>query len=250
VLIAAAMSVELGKSELDVANALVASPLVEVGGMLVPEAEIVLHCEVTGELADEGPFLDLTETFDIVRRQPVVRVAAVFTRREPLFHALLPGDLEHKLLMGMPREPAIFREVAKVCECLDVVLPPGGCSWLHGWVKIRKRRDDDGRRAIKAAFAGPPSMKHVFVVDEDVDIHDPAQVEWAMATRFQGDRDLVVKTGQKGSSLDPSADLANNATTKIGFDLTVPSVLSWSRFRRIESHLRLNLDDYLDGSDR
>jgi UbiD family decarboxylase len=245
VLIAAAMSVELGKSELGIAAALGAGPLVELGGMLVPEAEIVLDCEVTGELADEGPFLDLTETFDVVRRQPVVRVRRIFARPEALFHALLPGDFEHKILMGMPREPTIFREVAKVCECLDVVLSPGGCSWLHGIVKIRKHGDDDGRLAIAAAFRGHPSMKHVFVVDEDVDLEDPAQLEWALATRFQGDRDLVVRPHEKGSSLDPSSDLATKETCKVGFDLTVPALARRDEFRRARSPLDLRLQDYL-----
>jgi 2,5-furandicarboxylate decarboxylase 1 len=244
VLIAAAISVELGRSELGIASALGAGPLVELGGMVVPEAEIVLDCEVTGELADEGPFLDLTETFDVVRRQPVVRVRRIFAKRQPLFHALLPGDFEHKILMGMPREPTIFREVAKVCECLDVALSPGGCSWLHGLVKIRKRGDDDGRLAIAAAFRGHPSMKHVFVVDEDVDLDDPALLEWALATRFQGDRDLVVRPHEKGSSLDPSSDLATKETCKVGFDLTVPSARR-EEFRRARSPLDLRLQDYL-----
>ena len=91
--------------------------------------------------------------------------------------------------------------MAEVCECLDVRLPAGGCSWLHGRVKIRKRNDDDGQRAIAAAFLGHPSMKHVFVVDEDIDIEDDRQMEWAMATRFQGDRGMVVKP----RPVDPAA---------------------------------------------
>jgi UbiD family decarboxylase len=244
VLLAAAMSVELGKSELGIAAALGADPLVALDGLVVPQAELILDCEVTGELADEGPFLDLTETFDVVRRQPVVRVRRIFARRQPLFHALLPGDFEHKILMGMPREPTIFREVARVCECLDVRLSPGGCSWLHGLVKIRRHDDDDGKRAIAAAFRGHPSMKHVFVVDEDVDLDDPAQLEWALATRFQGDRDLVVRPHEKGSSLDPSSDLATKETCKVGFDLTVPSARR-DEFRRARSPLDLRLQDYL-----
>jgi 2,5-furandicarboxylate decarboxylase 1 len=245
VLLAAAISVELGTSELGIAAALGAGPLVDLDGMVVPAAEIVLDCEVTDEVADEGPFLDLTETFDVVRPQPVLRVRRIFARRDALFHALLPGDYEHKILMGMPREPTIFREVAKVCECLDVILSPGGCSWLHGIVKIRKRREDDGTRAIAAAFRGHPSMKHVFVVDEDVDLEDPAQVEWALATRFQGDRDLVIRPHEKGSSLDPSSDLATRETCKLGFDLTVPGLARREEFRRARSPLDLRLEDYL-----
>jgi len=245
VLLAAAMSVELGVDELGVAHALAPSPLVELAGLRVPPAEQVLVCEFTGELVDEGPFVDLTETPDIVRSQPAVRVERMFVRRGPsLFHALLPGDLEHKLLMGMPREPTIFREVSKVCECLDVRITPGGCSWLHAAVRIRKRGPEDGRRAIAAAFRGHRSLKHVWVVDEDVDLDRPAELEWAMATRFQGHRDLVIREDEPGSSLDPSADLDTSHTTKLGFDLTVPDLARAAEFRKVPPPLVVRLEDY------
>jgi len=245
VLIASAMSVELGKSELAIANALSETRLIEVEGHTVPQSEIIMLCEFTDELADEGPFLDLTETFDIVRKQPVVRVKKIFVREDSIYHALLPSDLEHKVLMGMPREPTIFKEVSKVCECLDVRITPGGCCWLHGAVKIRKQNEDDAKKAIQAAFRGHPSMKHVFIVDHDIDIEDAAQLEWAMATRFQGDRDLVIMPNQKGSSLDPSSDLATKETTKLGFDLTIPHPDRASQFERAQLPVQVDLDDYL-----
>jgi UbiD family decarboxylase len=124
--------------------------------------------------------------------------------------------------MGMPREPTIFNEVNQVVRCLDVNVNPGGCSWLHAIVQIDKQNEGDGMKAIEAAFAGHRSCKHVFVVDKDIDIYDPLEVEWAMATRFQGDTDMVVKPRERGSSLDPSAELGTHLTTKIGFDLTKP----------------------------
>jgi 2,5-furandicarboxylate decarboxylase 1 len=99
---------------------------------------------------------------------------------------------------------------------------PGGCSWLHAVVQIDKQDEADGRRAIAAAFAGHGSCKHVFVVDKDIDIYDPLQVEWAMATRFQGDRDLLMLDRAPGSSLDPSADPGSHLTARLGFDLTHP----------------------------
>jgi len=246
VLLGAAMSVELEKSELAIANALHETRAVRLAGHVIPESELVLVCEFTGETADEGPFLDLTETFDIVRRQPVARVEQVFARPGPVYHALLPGGPEHKVLMGMPREPTIFREVSRVVDCLDVRITPGGCSWLHGAVKIRKQRGDDGRKAIEAAFAGHRSMKHVFVVDEDIDLDDPRALEWAMATRFQGDRDLVVRPGEKGSSLDPSADAETRETTKLGFDLTIPTGGASEKFSRPDPPVDVDLADYLE----
>lgn len=244
VLVASAVSAELGKSEFGIANALGETNLVELGGHRVPESEIVMIAEMTGEEHDEGPFLDLTETPDIVRKQRVARVKQIFVKHDPIYHALLPGGLEHKFLMGMPREPTIFREVSKVCECKDVLITPGGCSWLHAAVSIRKKNPDDGKKAIEAALKGHKSLKHVWVVDDDIDIHDPNEIEWAMATRFQGDRDIATKR-EKGSSLDPSSDLETRETTKMGFDLTVPWGRDSKHFKKPELPLKLNVEDYL-----
>jgi 2,5-furandicarboxylate decarboxylase 1 len=236
VLAAAATSVDLGVDELRIAHAL--QPLQAVRAhsvnVYVPaEAEFVLEGTVYRDRrCAEGPFVDLTETYDVVRQEPVFVVKTITHRRDPIWQALLPGGLEHKLLMGMPREPTIFRKVNEVVECLDVHMDPGGCSWLHAIVQIRKRSESDGQRAIRAAFAGHRSCKHVFVVDEDIDIYNPLEVEWALATRFQGDRDLVVLEKETGSSLDPSSEPGTYHTSKLGFDLTRPLQSQGKSFRR------------------
>ncbi len=226
VLVAGAISVEIGIDELTIANALESLQLVNaktVDLMIPAEAEFVLEGTVYRDRTHaEGPFVDLTETQDVIRDEPVFEVKAITHRKDPLWQALLPGALEHKLLMGMPREPTIFRKVNEVVKCLDVNINPGGCSWLHAIVQIDKQHIKDGEKAIKAAFAGHRSCKHVYVVDKDIDIYDPLQVEWAMATRFQGDRDLVILDKEPGSSLDPSAESGTKLTTKMGFDLTAP----------------------------
>lgn len=227
-LLAAAMSPEPGVDELSIAHALASTPLVrcQTVDLEVPaEAELILEGRITHTLADEGPFPDLTGTMDIVRHQPVIEIDRITRRQEPIFHALLPAGLEHKNLMGMPREPTIFAAVNEVCCCTGVYITPGGTSWLHAVVQIEKRHEEDGRRAIWAAFQGHASLKHVVVVDSDVDIHDSAEVEWAVATRFQADRDLVVLADQPGSSLDPSATLMpgqKTRTAKMGLDATAP----------------------------
>ncbi len=225
VLAAAATSVELGVDELEIANALETLQVVRAKtvDLLIPAAtEVVLEGTVYLDRRHaEGPFVDLTETQDVVRQEPVFVLKAVTHRRDAIWQALLPGGLEHKLLMGMPREPTIFRKVNAVTHCLDVNISPGGASWLHAVVQIDKQAGDDGQKAIEAAFAGHRSCKHVFVVDSDVDIYNPLAVEWAMATRFQGDRDMIIKK-EPGSSLDPSAEAGTKMTTKIGFDLTRP----------------------------
>jgi len=243
VLVSAAISVDVGISEADIANALEETPLLRLDGQLVPPCDIVIIAELTGELHDEGPFLDLTETFDIIRKQRVAKVKKIYVRKDAMYHALLPGGLEHKVLMGMPREPTIYREVAKVCDVKDVLVTPGGCSWLHGAVSIHKKHPDDGRKAIEAAFNGHKSMKHVFIVDDDINIHDLNDIEWAMATRFQADKNMITKR-EKGSSLDPSSDMDTQMTCKVGFDLTIPEG-GKKEFRRPTLPMKLNLDDYV-----
>jgi len=235
VLLAAATSVEIGTDELGIANTLMPVRTVRLSnGIEVPaDAEFAFEGRINAnELVDEGPFVDLTETYDVVRKQPVMRITKVHHRRDPIWHVLLPGGLEHKILMGMPREPTIFNEVNRVAECCGVNITPGGCSWLHAVVAIKKKNEDDGKKAIEAAFKGHKSLKHVVVVDDDIDIYDPNSVEWAIATRVQADKSVVIKTGERGSSLDPSADPHTYATTKMGIDATKPLVAHGKNFKK------------------
>ena len=203
-------------------------------GILVPyNSEIVLEGRITNEYVDEGPFVDITGTYDIVRKQPVVVFEKFYHRGNPIFHLLLSGGYEHYNLMGMPREPTIYREIKNAgVDVLDVYLTPGGCSWLHGVVKIRKKSEEDGKKAIDAAFKGHRSLKHVVIVDEDINIRDMQDTEFAIATRFQGDRNLVIYEKARGSSLDPSSYGKEHLTTKIGIDATAP-LGKLDEFRRV-----------------
>ncbi len=191
--------------------------------LLVPaDCEVVLEGYITDEFIDEGPFLDILGTYDVIRKERVIEVRCITMRRNPIFQYILPAGYEHKNLMGLPREATIYREVSRVCECLDVRLTPGSGGWLNAIVKIRKKNEDDGRKAIEAAFKGHESLKYVVVVDEDIDIDNPEEVEWAISTRTQLDRDLILKPNEKGSSLDPSADQITRLTCKAGVDATIP----------------------------
>ncbi len=189
-------------------------------GVLVPEAEIVLEGYIGAETADEGPFVDITGTYDPVRTQPVIELTGMYTKSDPIFHGILPGGNEHKILMGMPYEPAIYRAVAGVTGVRNVVLTTGGCGYLHAIVQIKKRTQGDAKNAIMAAFAAHTSLKHVVVVDEDIDIFSMADVEYAVATRVRGDRDLLVISGVRGSSLDPCRS-PDGTNVKIGIDATM-----------------------------
>lgn len=248
--LAASMSPPPGVDELSIAHALQPTPLVKclTKDLEVPaDAEIVLEGRITRQRTSEGPFMDLTETMDLVRQEPVIEIDLITHRRNPIYHALLPGGLEHKLLMGMPREPTILAEVNKVTRCTGVAITPGGTSWLHAVVQIDKQGPDDGRLAIEAAFRGHGSLKHVWVVDTDVDIYNPADVEWALATRFQADTDLVIFERQSGSSLDPSGIHVpgqKSLTAKMGLDCTIPWGGEPAKFIR-GAYGTVNLKDYL-----
>jgi UbiD family decarboxylase len=199
-------------------------------GVPVPHAEIVLEGYITGERASEGPFVDITGTRDLVRQEPVVRLTRMMTREKPIYHGLLPGGGEHKMLMGVPYEPLIYRAVSKVAKVKNVLLTDGGCCYLHAVVQIEKESGDDARRAIEAAFQAHGSLKHVVVVDTDIDIYDPREIEYAIATRMRGDEDLIIHPNVRGSTLDPRS--VDGMTTKVGVDATARLDRLW-KFQRV-----------------
>ena len=249
VMVAASLGPPSGVDEFAIANALDKTDLVKciTKDLEVPaESELVLEGRITRELDREGPFVDLTETRDFERQEPIFVVDCITHRKDAMYQALIPGRLEHKTLMGMPKEPTIYNEVSKVVDCKNVFVTMGGGSWLHGVVQIKKKNPDDGKKAIKASFEGHKSMKHVTIVDEDVDIYNPLAVEWAMATRFQGDKDMVVIPDSPGSSLDPSGKHEpgkKTLTTKIGFDATIPSDVDKKKYEVVK-YKKVDLDDY------
>ncbi|WP_400149902.1 UbiD family decarboxylase, partial [Candidatus Methanarcanum hacksteinii] len=227
-LLAAATSTAYETDEMTIASSLckmgTGKPL-QVGrtdnGLIVPsECDYVFEARITFDETEEGPFVDITGTYDYIRMQPVIKVEKIWANKDPYFHFLLPGGNEHYLFMGLPREPMMYISVReKVPGVKAVRLTEGGCCWLNGVVSIKKVNEDDGRVAALAALDGHKSMKNVIVVDDDVDIFDDKEVEWAVATRFQATR-LITIPNSKGSSLDPSAD--DSITCKVGIDATIP----------------------------
>ncbi|MGD0070065.1 MAG: UbiD family decarboxylase [Candidatus Bathyarchaeia archaeon] len=250
VLLSAATTMPLGVDELGMANALEETALVKCKtvDLEVPkDCEIVLEGRITKEKTTEGPFLDTTGTIDRIRQQPIIEIKCVTHREKPIYQTLLPGRREHQFLMGMPKEPTIFNEVNKVCECKDVYITPGGCSWLHAVVQIKKKNQDDGKKAISAAFEGHKSLKHCVIVDDDIDIYNPHDVEWAIATRFQADKNVVILPNQPGSSLDPSGDLTEGkkaTTCKMGLDATIPFGKTDKSFTK-EQYRKVELNKFL-----
>ncbi|MDH7606418.1 MAG: UbiD family decarboxylase [Candidatus Bathyarchaeota archaeon] len=229
VMLAASSPLPFGVCEFDVANTLLNDNLrlikcKYVDAYAVADAELVLEGRIsaTKEVA-EGPFVDITGTYDIERKQPVVEVVNVMHRRDYVYQALLPSSTEHKLLMGMPFEAAIYEAVSKVVPKVCAVnLSVGGSGWLHAIISIEKQLDGDGKNALLAAFAAHLSLKHAVVVDSDIDVFNILDVEWAIATRFQAGEDLLVIENVRGSTLDSSANQETGLTTKMGIDATRP----------------------------
>ena len=228
VLLAAAMSFNEPLDELRVASSLHmklhGEPLKLVrlsNGIEVPaDAEYAMEARITLETDEEGPYVDITGTVDGIRKEPVIEYDAVHHRNNPIFHALIQAEVEHRTLMGMPRAPTIKAAVSEVVPCTDVYLTDGGCGWLSSVVQIEPQNEGDGVKAIHAALNGHKSMKQVIVVDKDIDIANPSRVEWALMTRWQPDKNTIILSNQKGSSLDPSRS-EEGLTSKIGMDATL-----------------------------
>jgi len=239
IMLAASSPVPFGVNEFEVANALMDNDLrlikCENADAYVPaEAELVLEGKIsaTKEVA-EGPFVDITGTYDIERKQPVVEVVGVMHRKDYVYQALLPSGAEHRLLMGLPHEVLIWDAVSKVVPKVYAVnLSVGGSGWLHAIISIEKQLDGDGKNALLAAFAAHPSLKHAVVVDSDIDVFNVSDVEWAIATRFQASEDLLVIKNVRGSTLDSSADQETGLTTKMGVDATRPFTKPKEKFDR------------------
>jgi len=189
-------------------------------GVKVPHAEYVLEGYIDpDERVSEGPFVDITGTYDHIRPEPVIHIERIYCRKDPIYHGILPAGPEHLLMMGVPYEPRIYKAVSEVTTVRNVILTEGGCCYLHAVVQITKQTEGDAKNAIMAAFAAHTSLKHVVVVDDDIDIFDPADIEFAVATRVKGDMDVMIIPNVRGSSLDPRG-APDGTTTKIGIDAT------------------------------
>ncbi len=200
-------------------------------GVLVPPAELVLEGRISPtRTAAEGPFVDITGTYDLVRSEPVLELTRMVSVKDPIYHSIIPASSEHSLLMGIPYEPRIYKACQEVTKVKNVVLTSGGCHYLHAVIKIQKQTEGDAKNVIMAAFAAHTSLKHVVVVDDDIDIYDPADVEFAIATRVKGDKDILIIPHVRGSSLDPRAE-TDGTTTKVGIDATAVLREHW-KFQR------------------
>jgi len=224
--IAGAYQAEWGEDELEIANRLLGGKLtltkLPYCSMAVPSgAEIVMEGRILADKTHKEWMVEMLRTYDFARQQPVFELEKLYYRNNAIFHDILSGYSEHRLLMGMPIEAKLNRDVKKaVPQTKRVVMTDGGCNWLHAVVQISKKKESDAKRVIEKTFAAHRSLKMVTVVDDDINPSDPVSVEYAMATRFQADRGLTIIKNVRGSSLDPSSDQKNLLTSKLGIDAT------------------------------
>lgn len=228
VFLSASLQIEYGSSEYNIANKLAGGSLElvksETSDIAVPrDSELVLEGHIDfQELTDEGPFVDLTGTYDEVRKQPVVTLTRMRYRKDSVYQAIVASTKEHSLFMGLPQELKIREALSKSVPGLrGINLTPSGGGYFHCVVSVDKGNDGDGKTAIMNCFAASHPLKLVVAVDSDIDPFNLEQVEWALATRFQSSSGLVVINGAKGSSLDPSSG-KTAVTSKLGLDATLP----------------------------
>jgi UbiD family decarboxylase len=252
-MVAAASPAPFGVSEFEVANTLMGGELrlvkcEHVDALAPADAEVVLEGRILlEEETMEGPFVDLTGTYDIQRRQPVLELVGVMHRRDYIYQALLPAGSEHLLLMGMPQEVRIWNYAQNIVPTIrGVNLTLGGCGWLHCVISFKKFREGDPKNILLAIFSAHPSLKHAVVVDEDIDPFDMEMVEWAIATRFKGDEDLLIIPNIRVSSLDPASDQEAELGCKVGIDATRPLAKPKEKFTRAEIPTSTNLKALLE----
>lgn len=227
--IAGAYQAEWGADEMYVANSLLNGrlELARLAGseLCIPSrTEIVMTGKILYDRTHREWMVEMLQTYDHKRRQPVFELENLYCRNDPIFHDVLSGYAEHRLLMGMPIESKINGGLkAAFAQVHKASMTNGGCNWLHAVVQATKRRQSDPKKIIKKTFELHRSLKQVTVVDEDIDPDSAEAVEYAMATRFQADRDLVIIRNVRGSSLDPSSDQKNLRTAKMGIDATRPT---------------------------
>jgi 2,5-furandicarboxylate decarboxylase 1 len=228
----------LDDDEMEIAGALLGQPIEMVkcrtNRVRVPaHAEIVIEGRILPKLREpEGPFGEFPQYYGSRADREVIQVDAIAHRRHPIFHTIVGGGIEHLLLGGIPREATLLDHLQRSFPSVrDLRLTRGGTCRYHLAVKIDKAGGGEPKNIIMGAFGGHYDIKQVVVVDMDVDIDDPNEIEWAIATRFQADRDLVVVSGAQGSKLDPSS--ADGISAKMGLDATKPLSTEPMAFKRV-----------------
>lgn len=254
-MVASTFKANLGVNELTFAGGLRGAPLELAEGETVPvpciaDAEIVLEGEILPEgwVHREGPFCEFNRLMGGIHMNPRVRIKAVMHRKDAIYYALhMPWE---NIWMSAPiYEAAAWRALHEAgVQATAINVTPGGCCHWHIVAAIKKS-PGDGKNAIMALLS-IADIKHVIIVDDDIDVFDPTDVEWAVATRVQADRDVLIVSNARSKPLDPSLPPTPGripTTAKMGIDATIPEDVPRNRYNRIVyfNQGKVHLKDYL-----
>ncbi|MFT9845981.1 UbiD family decarboxylase [Aneurinibacillus sp. REN35] len=238
--------------KLDVAGALLGTslPVVQCKTVdidVLADAEIVLEGRILPhERYPEGPFGEVGGYYGVVEENPVMEFTAITYQNHPIAQTIFPSSFEERIPMSIVREANLLNAVRQtVPNVLAVHVTATAVARLHAIIQIEKKTEGDAKQALLAAFSSDKDLKLAIVVNEDIDIFDPADVEWAIGTRMQADLDVFIVPGAKGSPLEPSHNL-RGVTAKMGMDATYP-LSEKERFIRtsIPVPSSFNIQDYL-----
>jgi 2,5-furandicarboxylate decarboxylase 1 len=219
----------------------------------IADAEIVLEAEIlpTGWNWPEGRFGEFTRLMGGLHWNPLVRVKAIAMRKDAIYYALhMPWE---NTWLAAPTRYTAIRQALKTAgvQVADINVTLGGCAFWHAVISIKKQ-PGEGKNALLAALS-VMDLKHVVVVDDDIDVNNPTDVEWAIATRVQADRDAIIVTNARGKPLDPSLQPTPPGvvptTAKLGIDATIPEGVPKERYERIAYAYadRARIGDYVKG---
>src|ERR1700722_4117909 len=228
------------------------APCATIDMPYIADAEIVLEAEVlpTGWTFPEGRFGEFTRLMGGLHWNPLVRIKAIAMRKDAVYYNLhMPWE---NTWLAAPTRYAAIRQALRTAgvQVKDINVTLGGCAFWHAVISIKKQ-PGEGKNALLAALS-VMDLKHVVVVDDDIDIFDPMDVEWAIATRVQGDKDVMIVGNARAKPLDPSLPQGFGVVptgAKVGIDATIPEGIPKEHYERITYAYadRARIDDYVNG---
>ena len=252
-LLASQATTQLGVDEFEIGGTLLGEPVeltkCETVDIEVPvESEIILEGRILPNVREEeGPFGEYPRTYGPKAPRHVIEITAITYRNKPIYHTIIPATMEHLLLGAISREATMMQVIRQATPNVKNVhiTPASGCRY-HAVIQLDQKHDGEAKNAMFAAFASSTEIKHVVVVDPDIDIYDLQDVEWAIANRVQAARDVFIISNAMGNKLDPSS--RNGTSDKMGIDATIPMTEDRERFQkiRIADFDKVDLKDYLD----
>src|SRR5262245_27012739 len=218
----------------------------------IADAEIVLEAEIlpTGWTWPEGRFGEFTRLMGGLHWNPLVRIKAISMRKDAIYYNLhMPWE---NTWLAAPTRYAAIRQALKTAgvQVKDINVTLGGCAFWHAVISIKKQ-PGEAKNALLAALS-VMDLKHVVVVDDDIDVFDPTEVEWAIATRVQGDKDVMIVSNARAKPLDPSLPQGYGVVptgAKVGIDATIPEGIPREYYERITYAYadRAKIADYING---